>query len=170
VYDDYNNVPVSELERYYGVCGDVTLFPDQTGAGRLTDEEMDKETHIDNNNDWVDVDETEEAVAEANHNMYAEPVSTPKHDNPFGSDDSSGMRAFVLTLAQYEISDYIPPGFGMLPAEWENGSYPAIQMLPSGRRGSKQLEIGLPNIVWHPRSTMWVRALDIMTKVKNLQE
>ena len=180
IYDDYDNVPVSELEAYYGVYSNaIHRFPGQTGAGHPADEDLDLDSESDvdfntnldshnDDNDWINVERTEEAVAEVNINTYAEPVSVPDHNHPFLSDDSDEMRAFVVMLATYEASSYIPSGYGMLPEEWEDGLYPTIQVIPTGRRGSKQLEIGLPDTIWRSRSELWVRALDVMIKIKNL--
>ncbi len=170
VYDDYNSVPVSTLETHYGVCGKVThRFPGQTGAGHPADEESDEES-ADEDADWIDIDGTEEAITEANVNTHAEPVPVPENNNPFGSHNSNTTCVFVTMLIYYESSNYIPPGFGMLTDEWEYESYPTIQAILSGRRGSKRLEIGLPDNIWRPRSEKWVRALDIMMKIKNVQE
>jgi hypothetical protein len=68
---------VSTLETYYGVHGNITLrIPGQTGAGHPADEESDEESG-EGDADWIDVDGTEEAIAEANLNMHAEPVHIP---------------------------------------------------------------------------------------------
>jgi len=171
VYDDYENVPASTLERYYGVDGDVMQrIPGHTGAGHLVDEDFedfDDSPADDDDADWVDMHTTREAMAEVDLNTYEEPVIVPAHNSPF---NDSEMQAFGLTLANYEASGHLPPGYGMLPDEWQDGLYPTFQALQTGRRGSKRLEIGLPDMVWRPRSELWVRALDIMMKIKNLQE
>jgi hypothetical protein len=176
VYDDYDNVPVSILEAYYGVHGSIThRFPGQTGAGHPADEEHDEESNDADGGedaDWVDIDGTEEVVAEASLNTHAMPVPVPENNNPFNSNNSNPntMQTFVIMLELYKSTNYIPPGFGMLPDEWENRSYPTIQAIPSGRRGSRQLEIGLPDPICRPRSEKWVQALDIMMKLKNMRE
>ena len=159
---------MSTLESHYGIHGNVTRrFPGQTGAGHPADEEHDEETHGGEDADWIDIDGTEEAVAEANLNMHAIPVPVPENNNPFTSNNSNAntMQTFVIMLELYKSTNYIPSGFGMLPDEWENGLYPTIQAIPSGRRGSRQLEIGLPDPIWRPRSEKWVQALDIMMKM-----
>jgi hypothetical protein len=48
--------------------------------------------------------------------------------------------------------------------EWEDGVYPKIQHIPSGRRGSKQLGIGLPDNRWQPRSEMWISRIDMQNR------
>jgi hypothetical protein len=165
IYDDYDSVPAAELEQHYGIHGNtVHRLPGQTGAGHPADED-DIDLFV-NDDDWVDTDESEEAaeaLVEANLNTYTEPVPVPEHNSPFVSD--AEMRAFAIMLSQYEGSGYLPAGYGMLRGEWEDGIYPTIQVIPAGRRGSKRMEIGLPDIVWRPRSEVWVRALDIMNQL-----
>jgi len=165
---DYDNVPAAELELHYGIHGNIIhRLHGQTGAGNPADE--DDIDLSDSNDDWVDVDESEasEAVDEANNNTHTEPVPVPEHNSPFQSDAET--RAFAIMLSRYEEARYLPAGYGMLRGEWENGIYPTIQVIPAGRRGSKQLEIGLPDIIWRPRSETWVRGLDIVNKLLTIQ-
>jgi len=115
-----------------------------------------------------DSDEAKEAEAEVDHKTYAEPVSVPEHNNPFLSEDSVEMWAFVITLTSYKKSHYTPLGYGMTPSELEDGLYPTIQPIPAGHWGSRQLEIGLPDAVWCLRSVLWVWVLDVILKIKNV--
>ncbi len=171
VYDDYDNVSSAELEQHYSVHGNpVHRLPGQTGAGHPADENDFSdvaEASVEHDGDWLDMDEAEAAVDEANRNTYTEPIPVPEHNSPFVSD--AEMQAFAIMLSQYEDSGFIPAGYGMSRREWENGTYPTIQVIPVGRRGSRQLEIGLPESIWQPRSELWVRGLDIMNKIRDIQ-
>jgi hypothetical protein len=75
------------------------------------------------------------------------------------------MQLFAQLLNHYQSQAYIPAGYGMLQDEWEGGIYPTTQAISSGRRGSKQLMIGLPDNIWRPRSELWVQALDILIRL-----
>ncbi len=149
IYDDYDNISVPELERYYGVHGSpIHRLPGQTGAGHSADENDLSDIadfSAENDGDWIDVDD---ATNEVNKNTYSEPVSVPAHNTPFVSD--AELNAFSIRLFQYEESGYIPAGYGMTSNEWENETYPTIQDIPVGHRGSRWLEIGLPDIIWRP--------------------
>lgn len=165
--DDYENASIEQLDRYYGVHGNVIQrLPGQTGAGHPADEEDDlndagNSDLVDDPENWIDVDEAMEAVAKADHNVYTEPVSVPDNRNPFTSDNK--MQQFANMLHEYQRQGYILSG--MLQGEWEGGVYPTIQAIPSGQRGSKCLMIGLLDNVWCPRSELWVQALDIMIRL-----
>lgn len=162
--DDYANVPVKQLEQHYGVHGNViSRLPGQTGAGHPADEDDGDLDADDDSESWIDTDEADEAIAEADKNVYSEPVSAPENTSPFTSDDQ--RRLFATMLDEYQRRGHIPSGYGMLRDEWEGGVYPTIQIIPSGRRGSKQLRIGLPDNIWSPRSKLWVQALDIMAGI-----
>ena len=169
IYDDYENVPAAELEQHYGIHGNpVHRLPGQTGAGHPADKDDVAGFSVEHDDDWLDMDDAEAAVDEVNRNTYTEPVSVPEHNSPFVSD--AGMQAFSIRLSQYEEMGFIPAGYGMSRTEWEDGTYPTIQGIPVGHRGSKQLEIGLPDIIWRPRSELWVQGLDIMNKIQNLRD
>jgi len=165
--DDFEGALVESLNKHYGVYSNIIQrLPEQTGAGHPADELEDgDDLDLDDleSGDWIDINEASDAIAEADHNVYAEPVSVPGNNNPFTSEDE--MQLFATSLHQCRARGYIPSGYGMLHGEWEGGIYPTIQYLPSGRRGSKQLGIGLPDNRWRPRSEIWVQGLDIMTRL-----
>jgi len=162
--DDCENASIEQLNRHYGVHGNIIQrLPGQTGAGHPANEDEDVDAGVDSEN-WIDVDETSEAVAEAGNNVYAEPVPVPENNNPFTSDDE--LQLFAHLLQHYQNQAYIPSGYGMLQDEWEGGIYPTFQVISSGRRGSKQLMIGLPDNIWQPQSELWVQALDILIKLE----
>jgi len=58
-----------------------------------------------------------------------------------------------------------PPGFGLLPDEWEDGGYPAVEPIPYGRRGGTK-EISLPDHIWHPRAMLWGQALFVLNALQ----
>ncbi|KAK6981346.1 hypothetical protein R3P38DRAFT_2396312, partial [Favolaschia claudopus] len=43
--------------------------------------------------------------------------------------------------------------------EWEGEMYPAFEIIKSGRKGSKELRVALPDSIWRPRAELWGRAL-----------
>jgi hypothetical protein len=165
-HDNYETAPVEQLNRHYGIYGnEIQRLPGQTGAGHPADEDHD-DVDLDagpDDNDWIDINDANNAIAEAENNVYTEPVSVPGNNNPFASENE--MHLFARTLHQHQVQGYIPAGYGMLWDEWEGGVYPTIQMIPSGQRGSKQLRIGLPDNRWRSRSELWVQALDIMIRL-----
>jgi hypothetical protein len=55
----------------------------------------------------------------------------------------------------------LPPGFGLLPDEWDEDEYPAVEHIPYGpRHGTK--EISLPHHIWYPRAILWGQALFVL--------
>lgn len=166
---DYEDVHPTVLERYYGVDGPVSRrAPGQTGAGQLEDEDvpMPSVTAEESESDADDLDQQiEDAHAE---NFHHDPVPVPKHANPFSDDET--MSLFHDTLSVAHDADIIPPGYGLLPHEWEDGVYPTYEILKSGRRGGKQLRVALPDSIWRPRAEMWGRGLAILNQLSYINE
>ncbi|KAK7029110.1 hypothetical protein R3P38DRAFT_2368283, partial [Favolaschia claudopus] len=54
------------------------------------------------------------------------------------------------------------PGYGLLREEWEGEIYPAFEIIKSGRKGSKELRVALPDSIWRPRAELLGRALAFM--------
>ncbi|KAJ7771996.1 hypothetical protein DFH07DRAFT_734170, partial [Mycena maculata] len=151
--DDCAGVHPDTIRERYGVHGAVHEWePGETGAGQLDDEEvpdLDRQGQEMEEEDW---EEMVEGVEEANeHHFHHEPVAVPKHTNPFSN---NALQIFDTALAEANRLHIIPPGYGMLPEEWENGQYPASEILKSGRKGSKELRVALPDSVWRPRAQL----------------
>lgn len=132
---------------------------------------------------WEDVDTdinddelTEENLQElpqriaADHAAYFhhKPIHVPKHACPFSA--ATLHNTFRPALAQVWDAGHIPDGFGILPHEWDDASvdYPTHEIIRSGRRGTKELRIALPDFIWHPRTIRWCQALDVMIRLAEL--
>ncbi|KAJ7489641.1 hypothetical protein B0H11DRAFT_2229664 [Mycena galericulata] len=117
----------------------------------------------DSEEDWEDL--IEDVQASNEYHFHHEPVPVPKHANPFSD---NALQLFDSALSEANDLHVIPSGYGMLPEEWENGSYPAFEILKSGRKGSRELRVGLPDSVWRPRAQLWVRALAVLDELTNM--
>ncbi|KAJ6624168.1 hypothetical protein B0H10DRAFT_1785093, partial [Mycena sp. CBHHK59/15] len=171
---DYEDVHPSVLNRYYGVHGpEARRVSGQTGAGQLEDEDIPMPSgseEPDSEESEHESDNTlsaqiEEALA---NNFHHEPVPVPKHTNPF-SDDAT-MQLFHDALSAANETGLVPPGYGLLPDEWEDGVYLTYEILRSGRRGTKELRIALPDSIWRPRAEMWGRGLAILNQLNYMNE
>jgi hypothetical protein len=167
--DDCDGVHPSVIQRYYGTHGpERRRLPGQTGAGQLDDEEISLPPDGPSD-DSEEEDDLEEQIEEAHaENFHHEAVSVPKHSNPF--DDDQSMQLFYDSLEAAIHAQIIPPGYGLLPEEWDNGGYPSFEILKSGRRGGRQLRVALPDAVWRPRAEMWGRALAILEQIAYINE
>ncbi|KAJ7734873.1 hypothetical protein B0H16DRAFT_1767027, partial [Mycena metata] len=162
--DDCAGVHPDVIAELYGTHGAVMQrAPGETGAGQLDDEDiptvLDPELDLDEEG-WEDMIEGIEAANA--HHFHPEPVSVPKHDNPF-SDEA--LHVFDTALAEAQCLHILPPGYGLLPEEWEDGIYPAFEILESGRKGSKELRVALPDRLWRPRAEQWGRALATLNEL-----
>ncbi|KAJ6592483.1 hypothetical protein B0H19DRAFT_1279011, partial [Mycena capillaripes] len=167
--DDCEGVHPDVIQRYYGTHGpEHRQLPGQTGAGQLDDEEISLLSgDLDDN--LEDDDDLEEKIEEAHaENFHHEAVPVPKHSNPF--DDDESMQLFYDALDKAIHDNIIPPGYGLLPEEWDDGEYPSFEILKSGRRGGRQLRIDLPDAIWRPRAEMWGRALAILDHITYVNE
>jgi hypothetical protein len=161
--DDCAGVHPDIIADRYGVHGAVLQRANgETGAGRLDDEDVPRlaENLVLEEEDWEDmIDE----VGEANqHQFHHDPVAVPKHHNPFSDED---FPIFESALAEANRLQVVPPGYGIQQDEWENDRYPAFEILRSGRKGTKELRVALPDSVWRPRAELWVRALAILDQL-----
>ncbi|KAJ7447553.1 hypothetical protein B0H11DRAFT_1709449, partial [Mycena galericulata] len=159
--DDCAGINPDIIKELYGVHGAVRQHvAGETGAGQLDDEEV---PIPDSEEDWEDL--IEDVQASNEHHFHHEPVPVPKHANPFSD---NALQLFDSALSEANDLHVIPSGYGMLPEEWENGSYPAFEILKSGRKGSRELRVGLPDSVWRPRAQLWVRALAVLDELTNM--
>lgn len=62
---------------------------------------------------------------------------------------------------------FVPPGFGLLLAEWENGEYPSVEEIKVGWKRQRQLVISLPDEVWRPRAEQWVQGLYVLNNLSS---
>ncbi|KAJ7793220.1 hypothetical protein B0H14DRAFT_2393724, partial [Mycena olivaceomarginata] len=171
--NDYDDVHPTVLQQYYGVHGKVARRePGATGAGQLDDEDIpipSAENYEDEDSGSEDDDDLRQQLEDAQaENFHHEPVPVPKHANPFPEDET--MQLFHDTLSAAEEIGLIPPGYGLLPDEWEDGIYPSYEILKSGRRGGKALRVALPDSIWRPRAEMWGRALAALNELSYMNE
>ncbi|KAJ7692645.1 hypothetical protein B0H14DRAFT_2651637 [Mycena olivaceomarginata] len=149
--DDCEGVHPNVIERYYGTHGpERHRGSGETGAGHLDDEEISAPPSASGS-------DSDERIS------IHEAVPVPKHANPF--DDEESMQLFYDALEAAIQGDIIPPGYGLLLEEWDEDGYPSFEILRSGRRGSKQLRIALPDSIWRPQAEMWARALAVMDQI-----
>jgi len=159
--DEYDDVNPHILEQFYGVVGKPTVREaGQTGAGHGSDDDEDF-TQVDADEDWVDEDE---AHAETQPNIRHEPVPVPSNNNPF---TSAQFQHFNAAFHRCMVENLLPSGYGICPEEWVNGTYPTMENIPTGRRGSKELSIRLTDEIWRPRAEKWVRGLYLLNCILN---
>ncbi|KAJ7574169.1 hypothetical protein C8J56DRAFT_1126361 [Mycena floridula] len=177
--DDLEDIHPDVLQQFYGTTGHVSRRTG-TGAGHPADEDSDPEfdggdgsdsdSSSDSGNDsdiddllnaWPDVANRVAADIESNFNGKA--VGAPRHKDPFRNEQL--LEIFSKVLSEIESQDYIPEGLGMLESEWEHEEYPSVEVIRTGKHGTKELGVSLPDGTWQPRSVIWVQALHIMTRM-----
>lgn len=169
--DDCTGVHPDVISEFYGIHGPIHERDiDETGAGHLGDEdvpsvepnclEMDDE-------DWGELEagiETAQAP-----NFHHEAVGVPKHASPFT--DKADEAIFRTALLRVQEFGLVPSGYGLLPDEWDDDTYPTHETINSGRRGLRGLHVNLPGTVWRPRAELWGQALDIVDRLTyNLED
>ncbi|KAF9067441.1 hypothetical protein BDP27DRAFT_1364891 [Rhodocollybia butyracea] len=100
---------------------------------------------------------------EDENKFNAEVIDAPRYANPF--QDNQTCHVFEEALARLNETGQVPLGYGLHPLEWDDDGYPSIGTIRVGRKGSKRLEIALPDSVWRPRSTRWVQGLYLMNQL-----
>jgi len=159
--DDCAGVHPDVVNQYYGVHGHPTRRASgQTGAGHPADEESDDE------DDWEDVGER--VAADQETHIRHEPIEVPESTDPFINPDLRDV--FERSLAAVQEQEIIPPGYGLLLEEWEDGVYPSVEVIWSGRRGTKELTISLPDFLWRPKAELWGQALSLLTHMQHLYD
>ncbi|KAJ6470483.1 hypothetical protein C8R45DRAFT_1055091 [Mycena sanguinolenta] len=166
--DDCEGVHPDIIQRYYGIRGPVRRpISGQTGAGQLDDEDISLPPNDPGTESSSEVD-LEELVEEAHVENFHDAVGVPKHANPFSDDET--MQLFYDSLEASIHADIVPPGYRLLPEEWEGGEYPTFEILKSGRRGGRELRVALPDAIWRPRAVMWGRALAVLEQIGYVNE
>ena len=97
-------------------------------------------------------------------NVHHEPVAVPKHSSPFKNRPEL-HQTFVDNIALLGQAGTLPPGFGLLPDEWEDDGYPAAEHIPYGPR-QRTKEISLPHHIWYPRAILWGQALFVLNAIQ----
>lgn len=170
--DDCEGIHPDIINQYYGVHGMRQVRqPNQTGAGQLPDEDVPL-PELDN--DEMDLDEEniqylQDRVEESSSsNIRHEAVPVPKHSVPF--ENPALQATFEAAIGVAQEANLLPEGYGMREGEWEDGSYPAFEVIKSGKRGLKKLRVALPDFIWRPRAVRWVQALDLLNTMEYMTQ
>ncbi len=170
--DDLEGVDPASLAQHYGVDE-----PNHTGEDGESDGESDEEVQGDPTVIQAvgDVHEPQDdgeeaAIAQDQAGNFNDPdaVNVPQCLNPFA--DATDYNSFVLALDLANTTELIPEGYGLFPDEWDDIDYPSVEVLRSGRRGTGEIIVGLPEHVWRPRAELWGRALDIMIRLLDAEQ
>ncbi|KAF8135370.1 hypothetical protein K438DRAFT_1497103, partial [Mycena galopus ATCC 62051] len=114
-----------------------------------------------------DEDDPQEGLAEfirvdQGPHIRHEAVDVPDHRNPF-SDNSGTENLFFSVLEQVVREEIIPAGYGILADEWEEDTYPAVEILAAGRQMKKNICVSLANPIWLQRATLWAQSLNVLS-------
>lgn len=151
--DDCNGVHPDIIDQYYGVHGrERYRQPGQTGAGHPSDEQEDYSSL------------GQRIADDQRSNLRHEPVDVPDHHDPFTSEIQ--RQAFHLALSTCRAQARLPAGYGLFNEELDVSSYPSYEIIHTGRRGTKRLQVALPILQWRPRAELWGQALDILTRIQ----
>lgn len=143
--DELDDVPPEELAAHYGV---------DDSDNEDFDEDPDEDSDSDDNS------EPDQGVTEDANNPAP---SVPDSRNPFPDDETEDVFNEVFRYVREQV--IVPPGYGILPQEWEDGAYPTIEVIRAGRRGRRELAVGLADEIWRPRAMLWVQAVYALTRV-----
>jgi hypothetical protein len=166
------------INRYYGVDGaERVRLNGETGAGHIADEhsesdpldsssedsEEDNESDDNADSEWTELQH--QIARDQAHNICHKPVKVARHRSPFTT--TAAETEFQNVLRLVVESDAVPAGFGVHPDEWEDG-YSEHEIIKTGLRG-KTLEVTLPEAVWLPRAILWAQALDLMSRLVEIE-
>jgi hypothetical protein len=151
--DDCEGIHPDTIDQYYGTHGhELRRRQGQTGAGHPRED------------DDGDVTCYESAIARDiahdEERNFHHAVEAPIHRKPFLDCDEETV--FYNRLAHLIRERIIPPGYGILPCEWEDGVYPSIEVLRTGRRG-KYIQVSLDDSIWRDRAVLWCQALAVLS-------
>jgi hypothetical protein len=105
----------------------------------------------------------ENLVREITHeqldNVLHGQVEVPPDRNPF--QNNRREHEFFKVLDHVVQQRILLVGYGILPEEWEDGSYPITEELNVGRR-RKSISISLADDVWLECARLWVQRLNVL--------
>jgi hypothetical protein len=171
--DDLDDVDPEILRRHYGVntngsshsASDASSSEESVTSSSASDEAMSSPSVEDV--DWqhppsspaADANGVAHQIeADISTNLHHEPVSVPKHNNPFQTQQYSD--AFMELLEMFVQGEgEVPEGYGAQADEWGVDGYPSVETITSGRRGIKKLRVSTPVHIWLPRAELWAKAL-----------
>ncbi|KAJ7815663.1 hypothetical protein B0H14DRAFT_2255752, partial [Mycena olivaceomarginata] len=122
-------------------------FGPQRGEGADTQNPPDEDTNVE-----------EHIQAEQHPQIRHDAVEVPDHKNPF-SDHPVVECTFLPLLTDLIRQDIIPAGYGMLPEEWDEDSYPDVEILYMGRQMKMRMHISLAYPIWAQQARLWVQGL-----------
>lgn len=144
--DPCDEMSTQEIEEHYGCFGkEKVRRTHQTGAGHNNDKDEDITVDVDNSLPSVKVKSTR---------------------SPFPNDATQELFRQALKKAVKEA--LVPEGYRVLEDEWEDGEYPAFEMLQVGKKRSGETVIPLPQEVWLPRAELWATALALKAEILNV--
>ncbi|KZT27166.1 hypothetical protein NEOLEDRAFT_1061535, partial [Neolentinus lepideus HHB14362 ss-1] len=161
--DPIDNIHPDILNRYYGIAGrERQRSTGQTGAGHAGDD--DTEDEVSDAEDIEPEDEfVQEILASQAQKVRHKSVKVPRAQSPF--DSQADEEQFLEILAAISMQEVLPTHYGVQPAEWEDGMYPAEEIIKFGTKG-KQMRVVLPELVWYPRAVMWTQGLDLLARLQ----
>jgi hypothetical protein len=139
--DDMIRVHPDVLAEHYGVHSPAIRHAfGQIEAGHLEDEdnEDNKNHSLDGNVSANEADNPQEILNQNNHNFNNE-VEVPNSMNPFANAEDKAIFRQALEM----VHDVVPAGYGLLPEEWDDEGYPAIETLSIGKQSHKQIVVSL---------------------------
>ncbi|KAG8219178.1 hypothetical protein J3R82DRAFT_4894, partial [Butyriboletus roseoflavus] len=150
--DDCEGVNVDVIDKHYGVYGKPLMCKgNQSGAGHSADEEASSDE------DNAFVAQVTELINQQQQHIDQDAMHVPSHRTLFTNSDNEAI--FFVMLYDTIGQDIIPDGFGLMPAEWKLGHYPAFEIIRLGRQQSKQLDVSLTERIWYERACLWCQAL-----------
>ncbi|KAK7059428.1 hypothetical protein R3P38DRAFT_3522500 [Favolaschia claudopus] len=144
--DPLDGIHPDAINRYYGVDGRrLRRSRNQTGAGT--------------------------SELEADDDEDVEPSEQEQLENRIGADLAQDIRhqpvkQQFLALLEDVLAEpeLIPEEYGVLVEEWEEDSYPEVEVFRPGTKG-KEISVVLPREEWYPRVVRWVKAVDLLSRV-----
>ena len=95
-------------------------------------------------------------------------VVVPESRSPFR--DEVAENVFYESLEEVQRDGIIPTGLGVRPQEWGEEGYPSVEHIRTGKRGGREIVIGLAVDIWIPRAVVWAQALNVLTQVQDMFE
>lgn len=168
--DDCDSLTVEEIREAYGVEGEELARPqNRTGAGNASDDDSeggeDAEEASNQGDAWDDIDDAdieENIIEELAEEQIPPAVHVDETESPFNSPELQAAFFEALARLTQRGEETLPAGYKVLPEEWDDGEYPAFEMLKTGRKRSGELVIPLPTNIWLPRAELWARGLHLM--------
>ena len=159
--DDCEGFHPDTIDRYYGTYGPVKIrHSDQVGAGHPSDEDS-NDSDGDNNKDPVQ-NIAQQIEEDQSEQVRHEGVDVAQHRSPLTPDKTA---TFAQALKTAQDEDIVPSGYGILEEEWDEGSYPDVEVLRTRRKGGKVFIVSLEEPIWKERAKFWCQAVAILDQM-----